>query len=316
MAQRYAFAGEGPLSGYVETRLGVAGWERVGNVEDVDVVVSYFSHASSLEDGYFDESGLVKRAVPGTLFVDLSSATPSLSREIAAVSTVCDLRYVEAPLSVIDVLDPSGFDAEGNVVCFLAGEDDDVEQAMPLLDALASEVKRTGSSGSAQLAKAMATVQMSAEVVGAVEADALFRSVVSNPHMRGELDPLCPIASGMAQRMRAAVAEKSYEGSYTVSMFMGDVVAAMSTADDIDLILPQLEAAFHLLELMAVIGGADKAVTALTLLYQDEEASAAEGLDWTRAEGLYGDSTHGSSDDGDEDDDFGFDDAFTGFSSN
>ncbi len=44
----------------------------------------------------------------------------------------------------------------------------------------------------------------------------------------------------------------------------------------------------HLLELLVVIGGADMAPAALSLVYQDEAAGARAGLDWTRAEVAYG----------------------------
>ena len=46
----------------------------------------------------------------------------------------------------------------------------------------------------------------------------------------------------------------------------------------------------HLLEVLAVIGGADMAPAALSLLYRDEQASADNGLDWTRAAGLFGEA--------------------------
>ncbi len=48
-------------------------------------------------------------------------------------------------------------------------------------------------------------------------------------------------------------------------------------ADDVELILPQAEAAMHLLELLAVIGGADKAPSSLSLIYGEEADCAAQG---------------------------------------
>ena len=77
----------------------------------------------------------------------------------------------------------------------------------------------------------------------------------------------------------------------------------------------------HLLELMVVIGGADMNPKALSLLYREEAASAAHGLDWTRAEGLYAEHEHGHAHDHghdayDYDDDFGFPGGFGGYSAN
>ena len=55
-----------------------------------------------------------------------------------------------------------------------------------------------------------------------------------------------------------------------------------------------------MLELLAVIGGSDKGVAALSLIYGEESACAQHGLDWTRAERVYGDGH-----DHDHDDDCG-----------
>ncbi len=61
----------------------------------------------------------------------------------------------------------------------------------------------------------------------------------------------------------------------------------MMAADDYELILPQVESAFHLLELLAVIGGAAKSPTALSLVYGSDHDGDAYGLDWSRADALY-----------------------------
>ena len=72
----------------------------------------------------------------------------------------------------------------------------------------------------------------------------------------------------------------------------------------------------HLLELLAVIGGADKAPAALSLVYGEESACAEAGLDWTRAEQAYGhaededdgwDAPEGEDEDWSSDWDDGFD---------
>ena len=74
-----------------------------------------------------------------------------------------------------------------------------------------------------------------------------------------------------------------------------------------DLILPQAEACLHLLELLAVIGGSDKAPAALALVYGEEKTCAEQGLDWTRAEQAYGDVAEGFDDLDDDGHDHGHD---------
>ena len=82
---------------------------------------------------------------------------------------------------------------------------------------------------------------------------------------------------------------------------MAELSAALTAADDVDLILPQAEACLHLLELLVVIGGADKAPSALALVYGEEAACAENGLDWTRAEQAYASEEAGEDYDYDDD---------------
>ena len=109
---------------------------------------------------------------------------------------------------------------------------------------------------------------------------------------------------------------------------MAELSAAIMAADDAELILPQAEAALHLLELLAVVGGSDKSPAALSLVYGEEEECARYGLDWTRAEEVYGgghadeddfelghDHDH-DFDDYDDYDEYGYDDPYGGFSNN
>ncbi|MBQ9002533.1 MAG: NAD(P)-dependent oxidoreductase [Eggerthellaceae bacterium] len=293
MSGSYAFMGHEAIGSHVEERLAKIGWTRVEDVADAEVAFTYFISTSLLEDAYFDDGGLVKNAVPGTVLVDLSPSTPSFAREISAVATVNDLVFVEAPLAV---LDPFG---QVEFRCFVACEEPDrADDVLALLDAIAVSVEQRDAVGAAQLARATNTIRMAANIVGAVESDALVRSVREVASAETEIDD-------------------EFAGGFPIELLLAEVVAAMTTADDVDLILPQLEAAMHLLELMVVIGGADMNPKALSLLYREEAASAAHGLDWTRAEGLYAEHDHGYDHDAyDYGDGIGFPGGFGGYSAN
>src|SRR5699024_3265236 len=137
----------------------------------------YCTSQTALEDAYFDDEGLVQQARKGCLLVDLSPSTPSFARELNAVAVVSDLATVEAPIAVRDLSRPDAFADRSNLVCFMGGEEDAVRAAAGVVAAVAGEVRETGGPGSAQLARASHTLQTVAQVVSAVEADALRRAV-------------------------------------------------------------------------------------------------------------------------------------------
>ena len=130
----------------------------------------------------------------------------------------------------------------------VGGEEDDVEAARPVLDALVGTVQETGGSGSAQLARAAYTLQTSAQIMSAIEADALYRAVQRSSAAFGATFGRAGATTPEAEQVLAAVNAGHFDGAYTVEMLMSELSAALMAADDVDLILPQAEACLHLLE--------------------------------------------------------------------
>lgn len=285
--KRYVYKGNEFIGKLLEERLPSSEWTLTDDVEGADVAITYCISQTKLEDAYFDTDGFVQRMKPGAILVDFSAATPSFAREISAVAEVSDLLPVEAPIVVKDATVEDAFADRANISAFVAGERDAVEEARPVIEALAGTLDYRGEYGSAQLARAAYTIQQTAQILAAVEADALVRetcrSVTSVAHLNDGIDALTPTID----KALKAVADERFSGTYTVEMFMAEVSAALTAADDIDLILPQLESSLHLLEILAVIGGVNMAPAALSLLYRDEEAASDHGLDWARAEEYY-----------------------------
>ena len=295
MAKSYAYYGNADILGVIAPRLAEAGFKRVENPGAADIALTYCATQADLEEAYFGDRGFVSEMAPGSLLIDLSAVSPSFARELGAVAMVSDLAMVEAPIVVADMVSPDAFDKE-NLSCFAAGEEDAVARAMDVLGAICGRVHETGGLGTAQLARAAFTLQVAAQVIAAIEADALYRSFRRSVTGSGLGSGHPGAATPWAESLMDAIAEGRFEGPYTVEMFMGELSAALMAADDVELILPQAEAAIHLLELLAVIGGSEKSPAALSLVYGDEAACAEAGLDWTRAEQAYGGYDHGGCD--------------------
>ena len=170
MDNTYLFHGNAAVGGALERLAANAGWQRVDSLADADVVVTYCTNQQALEDAYFDEGGFVQTARSGTLMIDLSPSTPGFARELSAVALVSELHPVEAPIAVLDPTWEDAFSRPDNLICFVAGEEDDVAAAKPFLQAIAGEVLEEGPLGSAQLARAARTVQQVGTLVATAQA--------------------------------------------------------------------------------------------------------------------------------------------------
>lgn len=316
MAHAYAYRGNERFIAAMAQRLEEAGYQRTEEVAAADILLSFCTSHSQLEELYFGDAGFIQDARPGSVLIDVSSCTPNLAREMNAVATVSDLVMVEAPFTLHDLTAADGF-AKQNLLCFVASESEGTavdEVALPFCEALFGDCERSGAPGSAQLLRAAHTLQATSQMIAVIEADALCSAMRRSVNGAGLEKLRLQADSAEATRVLRAVHEQRFEGAYTVEMLMAALSSAIMAADDSELILPQAEAALHLLELLAVIGGSDKAPAALALVYGDEEACAAQGLDWTRAEQVYGedrDHDHDGFGDHDEDDlGYGDDDGF------
>lgn len=325
MTKAFAYSGDSGFLAAITPRMREAGYVRVSDCASADIAITFCTTQAELEELYFGSEGFVSMMAPGSLLIDFSAATPNFARELSAVAMVSDLVMVEAPLVVDNMVAEDAF-ARENISCFVAGEEGGIERARELLDLIFSRVVPTGGFGTAQLARAAYSVQVAAQVIAAIEADALYRAFRRSVTGSGLEDAQAGAITPWAELMMNAVRLGRFEGDYTVEMMLSEMSAALMAADDAELILPQAEAASHLLELLAVIGGADKSPAALSLVYGEEGACAEAGLDWTRAEEVYGGHSCDCDDDDcdcghhhhdhDDFDEYGFDEFGFGYSAN
>ncbi len=310
MAEQFYFNGNAALGNALEKCLVEAGFSRTSALADADYVFSYHPLLSQLEDAYFDAKGYLSQAKKGACLIDLSPATPELVREISAISSTSGLFYVEAPLSVADTTLDDAFAQQSNLSCCVAGDKPDIAKAQKILKHFVGTIRVTGEPGSAQLAHAVWTLQHTAQLFAAIEAEALYRAFLRIPTTAAAASAAGASPAGDSEAAIAqAVAQKHFAGTYTVEMFMADLSAALTAAEEADLSLPQAEACMNLLELLAIIGGSDLSPVSLALIYDEEEAAATCGLDWSRTqeytqelgahEHHHGDAghAHGSADD-------------------
>lgn len=315
----YAYRGNEALISSIEGRLSDAGYVRQGEVEGADYVITFCTSMTALEDLYFDEGALVETLDPGTYVIDLSACTPNLATEIASVCTVSGLYMISAPLIVKNKVAKEAL-VQSNLECFAGSEANEVDKVLPLLEVIFGDVNVVADVGSAQLARAASTIQNTAEMVSAIETLSLFKACSASASSGVNVSALVPEAtSPEASYILNAVRDEQFSSNYTVEMLMSELSAAIMTGDDYETILPQTEAAFHLYELLAMIGGSDMSPAALALVYEGEPAGLGDddggsrvdshGLDWSRVEHMYGNGVADDVMDEFGTDDFSLDDA-------
>jgi 3-hydroxyisobutyrate dehydrogenase-like beta-hydroxyacid dehydrogenase len=118
--------------------------------ERSDVVITMVVDGEQVEQMLLGEDGAVDGAKRGTLFIDMSTIGPVDARRIGAALAERGHRFVDAPVT------GSAPKAEDGTLTIMAGgRDEDIERAMPLLEAMGEIIVHVGEVGTGQQVKVL-----------------------------------------------------------------------------------------------------------------------------------------------------------------
>lgn len=214
MAERVAFVGLGvmgfPMAGWLaeaghsvtvfnRTRPKAGDWAgryagRVaGSLAEAaagaDIVFTCVGDDPDVREVVLGADGLIQAMRPGTVFVDHTTASADLAREIAAVGQSRGVACLDAPVSG----GQAGAE-NGMLTVMVGGEQDAFDRAEPVIDAYSKSVRLLGPAGSGQLTKMVNQIAIAGVVQGLAEA--------LNFAVRAGLDPAAvidTISRGAAQ---------------------------------------------------------------------------------------------------------------------
>jgi 3-hydroxyisobutyrate dehydrogenase len=130
-----------------------------------DVVMSSLPHPAAVREAHLGADGVLSRARPGTVLVDLSTIDPDTWKDVARAAGERGLACLDAPVS-----GGPAEAADGRLVFLVGGEAAVLERCRPILAALGSEIHHVGPLGSAQVVKIVNNVMSVGNVAIAAEA--------------------------------------------------------------------------------------------------------------------------------------------------
>lgn len=116
-------------------------------IEKADVVVTMVFGPKEIAEVLRSNQGLLSGACGGKYWIDLTTSSPKLMRELAEEFQARGGHPIDAPVT-------GSVDAaiRGDMPMFVGGEDKDIEAVQPVLEAM-GEVRRVGSYGNGYVAK-------------------------------------------------------------------------------------------------------------------------------------------------------------------
>lgn len=227
-----------------------------------DVTISIVGYPADVEEVYLAPGGIVERARPGSVIIDMTTSTPTLAVRIAAAAEARDVRALDAPVSGGDI-----GAREARLTIMVGGDEIAFDRALPIFQVLGKTVTHMGAAGLGQHTKMANQIAIAGTMLGTVESLAYARAAGLDP---GRV--LGAIAAGSAGSWSLSnygprILAGDLAPGFYVKHFIKDLRIALAEAEAMGLDLPGLELAKRLYERLAEQGGEDLGTQALWKLY-------------------------------------------------
>jgi 2-hydroxy-3-oxopropionate reductase len=133
--------------------------------ENSETIVTMLPDSPDVRDVVVREDGVLAGIKEGGLLVDMSTISPVVTEELAAMVKERGASMLDAPVSGGDV-----GAIEGTLSIMVGGEEDDFERAKPLFDVMGKTVTHVGPTGAGQVTKAANQVVVALTIEAVSEA--------------------------------------------------------------------------------------------------------------------------------------------------
>jgi 3-hydroxyisobutyrate dehydrogenase len=198
-----------------------------------ELVVTMVSDTPDVEAVLFGPDGVSAGAGEGSLIVDMSTISPSATREFAERLATQGVAMIDAPVS-----GGSEGAKKGTLSIFVGGEAADLERARPVLQSLGTTITHVGPIGAGQAVKAVNQVILAGTYLGVAEGVVLA--------LKSGLDVeqvVAALSGGAAQswvltNRSGRMLENDYPLGFKVALHRKDLGIALSMARELGASLP------------------------------------------------------------------------------
>src|SRR5512145_3232241 len=199
-----------------------AGARRAGSareaVEQSEILLTSLPASPDVEAIYLEPGGLVERARPGTILIDLSSVLPSTPRRIEPRARARGVHFLEAPVSG----GVSG--AQAATLAIMVGGDPAVlDRARPVLRPIGPNIFHVGAVGAGNTVKAINNMMACVNALAMMEGLALGVKAGLDPMTIYEVVKASSGGSKALERIPTALIPRNFEPGFKVALMNKDL---------------------------------------------------------------------------------------------
>ncbi len=204
-----------------------------GVAEATDVIFSMVTNTAAVQAVTGGSEGILEGLEPGKIYVDMSTASPANTRELARMVADKGAQMLDAPVSgSVSTLE------EGRLSIMVGGERETFDKVLPILQDIGPKVTHVGENGLAVAMKIATNLGLAVQMLAFSEAVLLAEKSGIKRETAVEVLLNSVIASPMVKYRGPFVLEQPDEAWFDVNMMQKDMLLALEMGRELDVPLP------------------------------------------------------------------------------
>ena len=188
-----------------------------------DVIITIVGFPKDVEETYFGEKGVIANSEDNAILIDMTTSSPKLAAKIYDEAKAVDKHALDAPVSGGD----SGAKA-GTLSIMVGGDKEIFEKAMPVFEAMGTNIIYEGAAGCGQHTKMANQIALTGCIAGVCEAITYAKK--TGLDIQTMLDSISAGAAGSWQMSN--MAPRMLKGDFDPGFFIKHYIKDMNIATE------------------------------------------------------------------------------------
>lgn len=211
--------------------------------EQSDMIITMLPNGPHVKSVMFDEGGLAHYAKPGTLFIDMTSCSPNDTLSTGAALQEKGYRMIDAPVS-----GAYAGAVEGTLAVMVGGSEQDIADAMPLLQVMGGKITQIGDLGCGNACKLCNQIIIAAELAAVSESMMLAKKSGCDISKVFEAINTGFAGSAVLNSQVPKILEHEFKAGFRIDLHLKDLRNVVAAAEKYDSPIPVTDFTVKLME--------------------------------------------------------------------
>ena len=218
--------------------------------QEAEFIIIMVPDTPQVEEVLFSENGIAEGVGPNKIVIDMSSISPSATKQFAEKINATGAQYLDAPVSGGEV----GAKA-GSLSIMVGGSEESFARALPLFQVMGKNITRVGGNGDGQTAKVANQIIVALNIQAVAEALLFAAKNGADPAKVREALMGGFAGSKILEVHGERMIKGTFDPGFRINLHQKDLNLALTGARELGLNLPNTANAQQVFSTCAAIGG-------------------------------------------------------------